>query len=114
MWPLDEWSAGLAKWLTAIVVAAAAGWKIWLRVRRDNRQDHGGAAAEDGYETIIAQLSSHVQRLDKLVADMGERLNREMQARYQCEAVNEGLRIRIAALETEIRALKALRAGDMP
>ena len=112
MWGLDEATQTAAKWITAIAVALATAWKIRLRLRRDTRQDNAGEAAEDGYEAIVAQLTAHVARLDKVVADMGERLNLEMRRRYECEAVNEGLRVRITNLETELRAIRILRGSE--
>lgn len=112
MWGIDEATARIAAWSTFVLGLLATLWKIVLRGRADWRADNAGEAAKDGYSAVVKQLTEHVDRLDRVIKDLGDRLNAEMMNRARAEADNEELRRRVASLERELRALKGDAGGD--
>lgn len=112
MFGVDEATAKVAAWSTFMLGLLATLWKIVLRGRADWRADNAGETARDGYAAVVAQLTAHVDRLDRVIKDLGDRLNAEMMNRARAEADNEELRRRVASLERELRALKGGAVGD--
>lgn len=73
MWPLDEASERAAQWITAVAGALIVAWKIFLRVRRDKRQDSAGVATSEGYELIIDGQQKEIIRLHASLDDAHQR-----------------------------------------
>lgn len=86
MWPLDEASAAAAKWITGVLGGLAIAWKIFLRVRRDAREDGAGGASADGYALIITGLREEMTRLHASLTELAGRCDTETAARYQAES----------------------------
>lgn len=112
MWGIDEATARIAAWSTFVLGLLATLWKIVLRGRSELRADAAGEATRDGYSAVVDQLTQHVDRLDGVIKRMGEQLNDEMTRRAKAEAAADELRIRVAHLERELRALKGDAGGD--
>lgn len=108
--PIEE----LAGKGSLLAVLMATAWKIWLRLKRDHREDkadkrelESGDHIVESYDSILTQLRGEVTRLAKTVSEMSEALDHERRARHRAEH-------RIAALEAQLVALGHLpvRADD--
>ena len=113
MWPLDESSKQLAFWITSVFGGLALAWKIFLRVRRDGREDRAGSATSEGYELIIAGQRAEITRLHESLDDLAKRMSAEISVRREMETEAAALRRR--ADHAEARAEQAFaraRAGE--
>ncbi len=141
MWPIDEAASSTAKWITGLIGGLAIAWKIFLRVRRDAREDGAGGAAADGYNLIVDGQRAEITRLHTALSEFAASSNAERAARFKAEeelafcrrraeaaeemaeraarrtaAANEVVelyRAQIKALEDEVERLSTGN-GDMP
>lgn len=71
-----NWQAAIA----GIVAAALIGFQIYLKTRRDLREDRQGDTSTDAYTGVIAMLQAEIKRLNEanitLHAEV-ERLNKK-------------------------------------
>lgn len=94
--PFDGDPAALA---AAAGVLLAALWKIRLWLRHDRRTDLSAETQHDANDTLIDNLREEVDRLYRLVEELGRRLDGEMALRRTAEAEVARLKIRIEELE---------------
>jgi len=85
--------------IAALLLCAAALWKIYLRIRKDTREDHAERTQGDNYAAIIEQLRMEVSRLARAVNELGSELETERRKRHAAEA-------RVSRLESELATLK--------
>lgn len=125
---VDDESALTALKILGSAVLGAVGWKGILRLRRDKRadnaevrEDDASGAAEAVYIRTIARLERDIERLQsagdamgKRLDALGERLNQEIQLRFDAQETARVLRERVIALEQEIRELKLARGAGVP
>lgn len=100
--PIEENEAG---WLTAISFAGFALWKLWLRVRQDDRGDKAAAREHAAEGDVIAVLREEVQRLADGVRDLGEQIEEERRLRFTAEQRAAQLQMRVETLERRLRSL---------
>lgn len=94
--PFDGDPAAIA---AAVGVLLAALWKVRLWFRHDRRTDLTAEAQHDANDTLIENLRDEVDRLYRLVEELGRRLDTEMSLRRAAEADVARLKIRIEGLE---------------
>lgn len=101
-----------AGWLAGIVFLGSVLRKVWLRFKADSRNDKSAERDHDaegkvlgGYDQLIKQLRSEVERLAISVSHMSEALDEERNARYAAESIAIELRQRIESLERRLRDL---------
>lgn len=92
--PVDD-PAGKAALLT---ITAAAIWKIYLRLKSDNRTDKAESRVHEAEGDLIETLREEVERLGNAVRELSLDLNAERKARWHAES-------RISILESQIRSL---------
>ena len=84
---------------------AVVSWKLWLRYRRDTRDDRTGEAAQTGYSMLLDELQETVERQGRQIVSLGEKLDDEIAKRWAVQEENAQLRLRIIHLEHEVRRL---------
>lgn len=94
-----------AGWLAGIIFTASILWKVWLRLKADQRNDKAATREHDaegnvigGYDQLIKQLRAEVERLAK---DIDE----EREARYTAEKRSYELQRRVEILENRLHEL---------
>lgn len=92
--------------LASVGLGVAFLWKVWFRLRHDNRDDVAGARQNDGYGAIIAQLRTEVDRLGGAVNDLSTELFHERAARHRAESLAITLQGRVETLENELATLR--------
>lgn len=95
---------------TAVIAAtttmlAAAAWKVYFRLRKDQREDHAEAGSSKSYDAIIEQLREQVDRLAEQMTRVTADLDAERAARYTAQASEARLKIRVEVLESQVRSL---------
>jgi hypothetical protein len=83
-------------------LVAAFAWKVWLRLRQDNRDDTAGSRQNESYGAIIAQLRLEVDRLGAAVNEISSELMHERTARRRAESLAVTLQGRVETLEQEL------------
>jgi outer membrane murein-binding lipoprotein Lpp len=101
LWPIED-NAAIA---AGIGLLGAAAWKIYLRIKRDTREDYAEAGQLHGYDAIIKQLREEVNRLAAQVTRMSEDLDAERHARYRAQESESRLQRRVDQLEAQVRSL---------
>jgi len=81
-------------------------WKVWLRMRSDNREDTAGVRQGESYGAIIMQLRTEVDRLGAAVNDISTELVHERAARHRAESLAVTLQARVEVLEHELNTLR--------
>lgn len=106
---LDD-QAGIA---AGLGLFAAAVWKIYLRLKKDTREDSSDkrkTQAEsnqfDHYDNLIKNLREEVDRLAKSVGLLSVELEKERRARYEAEQISSDLKRKVIFLEFEVNHLK--------
>ncbi len=101
-----------AGWLAGLVFLGSVLWKVWLRFKADSRDDKAAARGHEaegkvlgGYDQLIKQLRTEVERLAESVSEMSAALDEERNARYAAERVAIELRERVDQLERRLRQL---------
>lgn len=95
----------VAAWIAGAVVGLAGAWKLFMHARRDQRADQSGAEQQGGYSVLVGELRDEVDRLSKLMREMGTRLDVEIAKRREVEAENHALKLRVAHLEIVVTSL---------
>lgn len=85
--------------IAALLLCAAALWKIYLRIRKDTREEHAEREHYVGYSEIVEQLRTEVRRLSAAVNELGLELESERRKRHLAEG-------RVSKLEQELAILK--------
>lgn len=92
------------------LVGAFAAWKLWLRIKKDSRDDRGSDEMQKGYSSLLDEVQETVQRQGEIIDRLSERLDRAEERRRSVEDENAQLRRRVAHLEDEVRENTELRA----
>lgn len=100
--PIEENEAG---WLTALSFAGFALWKLWLRVRQDDRSDKAAAREYNAEGDVITVLREEVARLADGLRFVREQLDDERRLRYHAERQALELQARVEQLERRLREL---------
>lgn len=95
----------IAAWAAGIGVAIGGVWRMVFRGRQDVREDKIASAQQKGYSALVDELQQEVDRLAKMVRDMGSKLDREIAKRMEVEVENHALRLRVAHLEAAVKNL---------
>lgn len=91
--------------LALLTVTFAAIWKLWLRLRHDNRTDRAEARGHVAEGDVITILREEVGRLSGTVQRLAEDIEEERRLRYAAEREAAILRARVDQLERRLRDL---------
>ena len=100
--PLEDNEAG---WAAALGLLASVLWKVWFRMRRDNREDRAETREHAAEGDVIAVLRTEIARISERVHTLEEDLEHERTKRYAAEREARTLQARVDALEHRLRAL---------
>lgn len=97
----------------AIILAVGfALWKLYLRVRKDTREDRTGDNVHRGYSSLLDEIQETVRRQGETIDRQGTtilelvvKLDRAEDLRRQVQDENSKLRRRVRHLEEEVRRL---------
>lgn len=91
--------------LALLTVTVAAIWKLWLRLRHDNRTDKAEAREHAAEGDVITVLREEVARLSETVQALAQDIEGERRLRYAAEREAAELRGRVDQLERRLRDL---------
>jgi polyhydroxyalkanoate synthesis regulator phasin len=91
--------------LALVTVAAAAAYRLWLRLRHDNRTDRAEAREHAAEGDVIDVLREEVERILGRVRALEDELKDERVARYAAERRGAELQMRVETLERRLRDL---------
>ena len=100
----------IGRYALLVMIAAAAVWKIWLRLKQDTRADKSEArdyrARGDivgEYDKVVETLREEVERNARNVERLSRELHDERTARFAAERLVSELQERIEYLERRLR-----------
>lgn len=114
--PIDEPGGWLATGLAMISGGLLIGWRAWLRMRKDLRDDHTEGRTTSGVDLVDSTyrlvISGLRERIDSIARDHDElytdfrmeragRMEAEERA-VNCERKYEALLLRVSALEIRL------------
>lgn len=100
--PLEDNEAG---WATAVALLASVLWKVWLRLKRDTREDKAETREHAAEGDVITVLREEVARISERVRSLEHDLEHERTKRYAAEREARTLQSRVDALEQRLRNL---------
>lgn len=86
-------------------MAAFALWKLWLRLKQDDRSDKAAAREHHAEGDVITVLREEVARLADAVRFLREQAEYERRLRYAAEHRSDELQTRVEQLERRLREL---------
>lgn len=84
---------------------AASAWKVYLRLRKDTRDDRSGEEQQGGYSALVQRLEGRMQKQDDLIQSLSDKLDVEIGKRRKVQDLNLKLRHRVRQLEDVVRSL---------
>lgn len=100
--PIEDNETG---WAAALGLLASVLWKVWFRMRRDNREDRAETREHAAEGDVIAVLRTEIARISERVHTLEEGIEHERGMRFAAERRSLQLQTRVDALEHRLRAL---------
>ncbi len=92
-------------WIAAILFLASVLWKVWLRIKRDSREDRAETREHAAEGDVITVLRDEIARISERVRALEGDLEHERAKRYIAERQSASLQTRVDALEHRLRTL---------
>lgn len=116
---INDMNDGVAGAGAIVLAAGFTLWKLYLRIRKDTREDQSGADVHRGYSSLLDEIQDTIKhqgetidRQSETILQLVARLDAAEELRRKVQDENSRLRRRVAHLEDEVRRLGGVVANS--